>query len=182
MYHCNSIWMYTLSQTTEDGYIMRKRKTRIVQSQNPLKTQLVCTNALPVVKLMRTSLGLMRPNRLCAFKRRSSSNEVKSSKKHLTDWPFKLTLNIRNKKTNTSPFLYKSLHLFVLRACQQLTHIEYTCGTGTTRHHILYKQTGQGIQQTADYSHHSTDTHTQQSEACSRLQLEAGGHPCKWEK
>lgn len=36
----------------------------------------------------------------------------------------------------------------------------YIYDTVTTRLDILYKQTVQGIQQTADYTYHSTETHT----------------------
>lgn len=58
----------------------------------------------------------------------------------------------------------------------------YTYGTGTTLH-ILYKQNkGKAYNNKQQTTHITLQIHTQQSEACSWLQLEAGGRPVQIEK
>lgn len=58
--------MYKLSQTTEDSYIMREEeKTRIAKSQrSSTQVEVESTVVLPVIELITTSLGLIRPTRL----------------------------------------------------------------------------------------------------------------------
>lgn len=58
--------MYKLSQTTEDSYIMREEeKTRIAKSQrSSTQVEVESTVVLPVIELISTSLGLIRPTRL----------------------------------------------------------------------------------------------------------------------
>lgn len=58
--------MYKISQTTEDSYIMREEgKTRIAKSQrSSTQVEVESTVVLPVIELISTSLGLIRPTRL----------------------------------------------------------------------------------------------------------------------
>lgn len=80
---------------------------------------------------------------------------------------------------DTIPLFARCSKCTFILTCEHGHTCTYTHGTGTTGLHIF----GTGRQGKAysgqQTTHVTLQKHTQQSEACGLLQLEAGGHPCK---